>query len=340
MPDNTIRGRFAPSPSGRLHLGNMLTFLLAWLDVRARGGTMVFRLEDLDPERSWEHYADLMADDLLWLGLDWDEGWRPGSQDCRQGTRAQRYTAALDALTERGMVYDEFNSKQHEILTGVVTRIDPRTGAVSLRIGTGTESTEALLLSGEQVPREAGCPCRTLSEQEVQKRLRMGRRAAKKLAVTDADIAFVDAHYGPQAAELRHGRDDFLIRRSDGVFAYQLAVSVDDLDMGITRVVRARDLLDSTPRQIWLMETLGGKAPEYAHAPLLVAPDGRKLSKREGDLNMEALRQKYTPEQLTGKLAKLAGMRQTDAPVTAIELAADFSWDKVPRADIPIPPDF
>ena len=84
MPDNTIRGRFAPSPSGRLHLGNMLTFLLAWLDVRARGGTMVFRLEDLDPERSWEHYADLMADDLLWLGLDWDEGWRPGSQDCRQ----------------------------------------------------------------------------------------------------------------------------------------------------------------------------------------------------------------------------------------------------------------
>jgi len=174
----------------------------------------------------------------------------------------------------------------------------------------------------------------------VQKRLRMGRRAAKKLAVTDADIAFVDAHYGLQAAELRHGRDDFLIRRSDGVFAYQLAVSVDDLDMGITRVVRARDLLDSTPRQIWLMGTLGGKAPEYAHAPLLVAPDGRKLSKREGDLNMEALRQKYTPEQLTGKLAKLAGLRPTDAPVTAIELAADFSWDKVPRADIPIPPDF
>ena len=104
MPDNTIRGRFAPSPSGRLHLGNMLTFLLAWLDVRARGGTMVFRLEDLDPERSWEHYADLMADDLLWLGLDWDEGWRPGSQDCRQGTRTQRYTAALDTLTESGMV--------------------------------------------------------------------------------------------------------------------------------------------------------------------------------------------------------------------------------------------
>ena len=189
-------------------------------------------------------------------------------------------------------------------------------------------------------PREAGCPCRTLSEQEVQKRLRMGRHAAKKLEVSDADITFIDGHFGAQSAALRRGRDDFLIRRSDGVFAYQLAMSADDLDMGITRVVRARDLLDSTPRQIWLIETLGGQAPEYAHAPLLVAPDGRKLSKREGDLNMEALRQKYTPEQLTGRLAKLAGLRPTDAPVTAAELAADFSWDKVPRTDIPIPDDF
>lgn len=274
---------------------------------------MVFRLEDLDPERSWEHYAELMADDLLWLGLDWDEGWRPGTQDCRQGTRTERYTAALDMLTARGMVYDCYCSRAERLAAGA-----PHPGE----------------------PREAGCPCRTLSAQEVQARLRKGRHAAKKLEVANADISFTDGHYGPQRAELRRGRDDFLIRRSDGVFAYHLAVSVDDLEMGITRVVRARDLLDSTPRQIWLIETLGGRAPEYAHAPLLVAPDGRKLSKREGDLNMEALRQKYTPEQLTGKLAKLAGLRPTDAPVTAAELAADFSWDKVPRADIPIPEDF
>lgn len=154
MPDNTIRGRFAPSPSGRLHLGNMLTFLLAWLDVRALGGTMVFRLEDLDPERSWEHYADLMADDLLWLGLDWDEGWHPGSQDSRQGTRTERYTAALDALTERGMVYDCYCSRAERLAASA-----PHPGE----------------------PREAGCPCRTLSELEVQKRLRMVAARRKSL---------------------------------------------------------------------------------------------------------------------------------------------------------------
>ena len=181
--------------------------------------------------------------------------------------------------------------------------------------------------------------CRELTPAEIEEK-RKKRAPATRVRVPDEIISFTDGVFGAYSENLAEECGDFIIRRSDGVFAYQLAVSVDDLDMGITRVVRARDLLDSTPRQIWLMETLGGKAPEYAHAPLLVASDGRKLSKREGDLNMEALRQKYTPEQLTGKLAKLAGLRPTDAPVTAIELAADFSWDKVPRTDIPIPPDF
>ena len=310
MPDNTIRGRFAPSPSGRLHLGNMLTFLLAWLDVRARGGTMVFRLEDLDPERSWEHYADLMADDLLWLGLDWDEGWRPGSQDCRQGARAQRYTAALDALTERGMVYDCYCSRAERLAASA-----PHPGE----------------------PREAGCPCRTLSEQEVQKRLRMGRRAAKKLAVTDADIAFVDAHYGPQAAELRHGRDDFLIRRSDGVFAYQLAVVVDDARMGVTEVVRGSDLLSSTARQLYLYRLLGLQAPTFAHCPLLLAPDGRRLSKRDGDQSLENLREKYTAQEIVGKLAYAYGLQPEPAPCTPESLIPGFSWAKVPKQDVCLP---
>ena len=306
----TVRGRFAPSPSGRLHLGNMLSSLLAWLDVRSLGGTMLFRLEDLDPDRSWMRYAEQMADDLLWLGLDWDEGWRPGSDAFRQGLRAQRYAAALDTLQQRGRVYDCYCSRAERLAASA-----PHPGE----------------------PGDSGCRCRLLSAEELQTRQRLGRRPARKLAVETCEIRWNDGHYGPQRHELRAGTDDFIIRRSDGVFAYQLAVSVDDMEMGVTRVVRAHDLLDSTPRQIWLIRQLGGLPPEYCHAPLLVAPDGRKLSKREGDLNMEYFRLHDTPEKLLGILAKLAGLRDTDAPVSAAELIEDFSWDKVPKQNVIVP---
>lgn len=310
---NNIRGRFAPSPSGRLHLGNVLSSLLAWLDVRSLGGTMVFRLEDLDPDRSWDSYAALMADDLLWLGLDWDEGWRPGAgEQYRQGQRTARYAAALETLRERGMVYDCYCSRAERLAASA-----PHPGEHG----------------------DIGCRCRRLTPQGVQEKAKQGRHPARKLAVNARTIEWTDGHYGAQRQTLTPGRDDFIICRSDGVFAYQLAVSVDDMEMGVTRIVRARDLLDSTPRQIWLIETLGGTSPVYCHAPLLVAPDGRKLSKREGDLNMEYLRERYTPEQLLGRLAKLAGLRATAEPVTAQELIADFSWDKVPHENIIIPSD-
>lgn len=310
---NNIRGRFAPSPSGRLHLGNVLSSLLAWLDVRSSGGTMVFRLEDLDPERSWDRYAALMADDLLWLGLDWDEGWCPGGgEPYRQGQRTARYAAALEALQERGMVYDCYCSRAERLAASA-----PHPGEHG----------------------DIGCHCRSLTPEEAQKKRKQGRCPARKLAVDGATIQWTDGHYGAQRQTLTAGRDDFIVRRSDGVFAYQLAVSVDDMEMGINRVVRAHDLLESTPRQIWLIQALGGTAPDYCHAPLLVAPDGRKLSKREGDLNMEYLRANYTPEQLTGILAKLSGLRETAEPVTAQELVSDFSWDKVSRENIIIPSD-
>lgn len=310
---NNIRGRFAPSPSGRLHLGNVLSSLLAWLDVRSLGGTMVFRLEDLDPDRSWDSYAALMADDLLWLGLDWDEGWRPGAgEQYRQGQRTARYAAALETLRERGMVYDCYCSRAERLAASA-----PHPGEHG----------------------DIGCRCQRLTPQEVEEKVKQGRHPARKLAVDGRTIEWTDGHYGAQRQTLTPGRDDFIICRSDGVFAYQLAVSVDDMEMGVTRIVRARDLLDSTPRQIWLIETLGGTSPVYCHAPLLVAPDGRKLSKREGDLNMEYLRERYTPEQLLGRLAKLAGLRPTAEPVTAQELIADFSWDKVPHENIIIPSD-
>ena len=310
--DRPVRGRFAPSPSGTLHLGNLLSSLLAWLDVRSQGGIMLFRLEDLDPDRSFESYADQMAYDLEWLGLDWDEGWRPGTDDCRQGCRSARYEQALDFLRAQGRVYDCYCSRAERLAA------------------TAPHPGEA---------RDAGCGCRTMDAAVVAEKRRLGRRPAQKLAVAPETLHWTDGHYGQQVDELISGRDDFIIRRSDGVFAYQLAVSVDDMEMGVTRVVRARDLMDSTARQMQLIASLGGTPPDYCHAPLLTAPDGRKLSKRDGDLNMDYFREHYTPEQLTGILAKLAGLRPTAEPVRAAELAADFSWERVPKHHIVIPSD-
>lgn len=308
--DGMVRGRFAPSPSGTLHLGNLLSSLLAWLDVRSQGGIMLFRLEDLDPDRSFSSYADQMARDLEWLGLDWDEGWRPGSAACRQSNRTERYEEALAALTQKGLVYDCYCSRAQRLAASA-----PHPGEN---------------WSG-------GCGCKLLTTDEIAAKQRNGRRPAKKLTAQDEIITWTDGHYGTQAEHLRPGRDDFIIRRSDGVFAYQLAVSVDDMDMGVTRVVRARDLMDSSSRQMQLIRTLGGTPPEYCHAPLLIAPDGRKLSKRDGDLNMDWFRANETPEALVGILAHLAGLQDTAKPVTAAELIADFSWDKIPTENIIIP---
>ena len=144
-----------------------------------------------------------------------------------------------------------------------------------------------------------------------------------------------DGHYGAQTQNPARERGDWVVRRADGVFAYQLAVSVDDMEMGVTRVVRGRDLLDSSPRQKWLIETLGGIAPSYCHAPLLVDGSG-KLSKRLGSLSTQSLRREMGPEALVGKLAFLAGLRETDAPVTPRELLGDFDWARVKTGDIPV----
>ena len=304
--DAPVVGRFAPSPSGRLHLGNLMSSLLAWLDVRSQGGVMLFRLEDLDPARSFQSYAELMAEDLRWLGLDWDIGWTPGDQLYAQSCRTERYAAAMKKLEDMGRVYDCRCSRAERLAASA-----PH--------------------PGEAHPR--GCTCRTDPNRNP------GRPAAKKLWVPDSEVLWTDGHYGPQHDDLRAGEDDFIIRRSDGVFAYQLAVSVDDMEMGVTRVVRAQDLLSSTARQITLIRLLGGTPPDYCHAPLLVAEEGRKLSKREGDLSMETFRECYKPEELTGILAKLAGLRETDAPVSAAELIADFAWEKVPADPVVIPND-
>lgn len=310
---SNIRGRFAPSPSGRLHLGNLLSSLLAWLDVRALGGTMVFRLEDLDPERSYPEYANLMAEDLLWMGLDWDEGWSPNrNPEYTQGCRSALYEKVFAQFQSQEQIYPCYCSRAQRLAASA-----PH--------------------PGEQ--QELGCHCRFLTEEEKLVFVKNHRKPAYKIRMDSCNIDFIDGHYGPQHFSMVAGQDDFIIRRADGVFAYQLAVSYDDAAMGITRVVRARDLLDSSPKQIWLIQKMGGTVPEYCHAPLLVAPDGRKLSKRDGDLNMEYFRQKYTPEELCGKLAYLAGIIDRPDAISANELVPLFRWDKVRKEDIVIPND-
>ena len=296
--------RFAPSPSGRLHLGNLLSSLLAWLDVRSQGGVMLFRLEDLDTARSFSAFAEQMAEDLIWLGLDWDVGWRPGDTAFAQSHRTARYEAALQALEQQGLVYDCRCTRAERLAASA-----PH--------------------PGEEKPQ--GCTCRTHPKPDT------GRPAAKKLCVPDTTVQWTDGHFGTQTDVLRPREDDFIIRRSDGVFAYQLAVSVDDMEMGVTRVVRAQDLLTSTARQMTLIRLLGGTPPDYCHCPLLVDENGRKLSKRAGDLSMEAFRERYTPAELAGILAHLAGLRNTPQPVTPAELVPDFSWNKVPTAPIRVP---
>ena len=165
------------------------------------------------------------------------------------------------------------------------------------------------------------------------------KKHSYRVRVNTCDISFTDDHYGPRSFSMQAGHDDFIVRRADGVFAYQLAVSYDDAVMGVTRVVRANDLLDSTPKQIWLFEQMGYEPPTYCHAPLLAVEGGRKMSKRNGDLCMKELRKTHTPAELCGKLAYLAGLLPAPISVTPKELISEFSWNKVPTENILLPND-
>ncbi len=307
--DAGIVGRFAPSPSGYMHLGNLLSMLLAWLDCRSRGGKMIFRMEDLDPERSRPVYRDALAEDLRWLGLDWDEGW-PDPAYAQSG-RSGFYEEIFRELLRRDLIYPCWCTRAQRLSAASA----PHTG---------------------EAAHDPRCPCARLSRSEREERERSGRLPAWRLRVPELRVAVEDGHYGPVVQDLARDAGDFLIRRSDGVFAYQLAVSADDMAMGVTRVVRGRDLLSSAPRQRWLIETLGGRAPDYCHAPLLVSGGG-KLSKRLGSLSTQELRKTRDPRALVGELACLCGLTETAEPVSPSELIPIFDWDRVVREDIPVP---
>lgn len=304
----SVVGRFAPSPSGYMHMGNLLAMLLAWLDVRALGGSLIFRMEDIDPARSKPEYAAALAEDLRWLGLDWDDGWPDPAFS--QSNRTAHYEAAFAVLRERDLVYPCWCTRAERLAAASA----PHPGEASA---------------------DRGCRCARLTAAERAARMASGRRPAWKLRAPDETVTVRDGHYGPLSQNLARDVGDFILRRADGVFAYQLAVSVDDWLMGVTRVVRGADLLSSAPRQAWLIRALGGTPPTYCHGPLLVSGGG-KLSKRLGSLSTQVLRREMTPEALTGMLACRCGLTDTDAPVTPRELIPGFSWDRVCREDIAI----
>lgn len=288
-----------------MHLGNLFTALLAWLSARADGGEFVLRIEDLDPDRSRAEYAEAIRDDLRWLGLDWDR------EMPLQSTQTPVYAEQFERLRKRGLIYPCFCTRNE------------------LHAASAPHASDGTLLY-------AGT-CRNLTPAQIASQT---RKPAWRIRVPEETISFCDGVFGAVTQNLATACGDFILRRSDGVYAYQLAVVCDDALGGITQVVRGCDLLPSTPRQIWLGRELGFVQPAYYHVPLLVAPDGRRLSKRERDLDMEHLRRRYTPEQLTGRLAFLAGLRPEVSAVAPKELAHGFTWGVIHKNDIPISKDF
>ncbi len=307
-----VVGRFAPSPSGRIHLGNILCCLLAWLSARQKGGRVILRIEDLDTARCPSRYARQMEEDLRWLGLVWDEGpgRDGGNGPYEQSLRTDRYRTALERLEQQGLVYPCFCTRAELHAASAPHREDGQ-----------------VLYAGT---------CRRLTpEQAAEKAAR--RAPALRLRVPEEVWGFTDGHMGRYQEELARDCGDFLLRRSDGMFAYQLAVVVDDAAMGVTEVVRGADLLDSTPRQLYLYSLLGLEPPAFYHVPLLLAPDGRRLSKRDADAGLDSLQDRASAAEILGKLAYLAGFNPSAAPKTAPQLLQDFDWEAVPRQDIRLP---
>ena len=300
-----VVGRFAPTPSGRMHLGNVLSCLMSWLGARSVGGKMVMRVEDLDPRAANREVAALLMEDLLWLGLDWDEG------PVYQSDRSEVYAEAVEQLEAQGLTYPCFctRSELH--------------AASAPHASDGTYVYQGT--------------CRNLTAEQVHERL-LVRPPATRLRVPDKDdpagtISFADLVVGDRSEVLATGCGDFLIRRSDGVFGYQLAVVVDDGAMGVTQVVRGRDLLGSCARQRYLQRHLGLPEVAYAHVPLLVAPDGRRLSKRDRDLDLGVLRERgVRAERVVGVIAWACGLVDEPVEVRPEDVVHNFSWGKVAAA--------
>jgi glutamyl-tRNA synthetase len=282
-----------------MHLGNVFAALIAWLSVRSRGGFLVLRMEDLDTQRTSAEFAETLRRDLLWLGLDWDLETQPQSQ------RGPVYDRYFEKLMDLGLLYPCYctRSQLHNV------------NAPHLSDGT-------YVYPGT---------CRDLTDAQ---RAAMNRLPAWRVRVPNRVYSFRDLSRGPYAQNIATDCGDFVVRRADGIYVYQLAVTVDDGEAGVTEVVRGMDLQGSSPRQMYLQELFGFPHPQYGHVPMLMAPDGRRLSKRDRDLDLGILQTRCTPEKILGTLAASAGIIPQYEPISARELSREFSWEKLRQENI------
>ncbi len=342
-----MTGRFAPTPSGRMHIGNVYAMLGAWLSARKSGDSIRLRIEDIDEPRVVPGAAETMMRDLEWLGLGWD------GEPVFQSSRHALYQEALELLSK--LSFDE--------ISDIISTGSNDSKPCSTTAGNEAATSEATPLiypcfCSRADIRAASAPqegdrftvypgtCRRLIASEPQRakqRLANNDRHSIRIATADTTITFHDEVFGTQQYNLAHDIGDIIVRRSDGIYSYQLAVTVDDLDMGITDIVRGRDLLRSTALQMWIRQCLlaGGfepecgntekplaEHPEYAHLPLIDNAAGRRLAKRERSLDMGALRARnVTPEQIIGYCAWLLRLQPTPIPCKPADLLADFSWE-------------
>ncbi len=294
--EKAVIGRFAPTPSGRMHLGNVFAALMAYLAAKSENGAILLRMEDLDAQRTKPEYAQILRKDLQWLGLTFDAETQP------QSGRSHIYQRYLELLRDRDLLYPCYCTRAQ------LHSVNAPHAADGTYIYPGT--------------------CRHLTAAPSD------RPPSWRLKVPSRVYGVSDLLQGEYRENLAADCGDFVLQRGDGAFVYQMAVTVDDGESGVNQVVRGMDLLSSTPRQLYLQELLGFQRPTYGHIPLLVAPDGRRLSKRDRDMDLGFLQKRFTAPALLGLLAQAAGLIDRREPVTARDLIGQFSWQKIKKDPI------
>lgn len=292
------RFRFAPSPTGELHLGNFATAVLAWLQARSMKGHFILRMEDNDTQRSKQEFADQIMRDMEWLGLDWDEG------PFYQSHRTNLYEEALEKLREAQLTYPCFCSRKD--------------------LQALASAPHGISSEGPDYPGF----CRDLSPKE-QRAANHEKDPSIRFKLPHRSYSYTDLILGEQSFAPGFG-GDFVVKRADGMWAYQLACTVDDIEMGITHVLRGADLVDSTPRQLALMDVLNATPPSYAHTPLWMGTDGHRLSKRNGAQSIAELREQgYSPEELLGFIGFYSGVLSENRSVGIESLLDQFDIGKI-----------